>query len=398
MTTVKNGDANQKCPTCGGNVDRMEAIDKLTNDLHEAAATMGKHEIRFLVDSYYVIQHDRTSTANQLKAAKEAGEPARILDWITSQASKLERNIKITLDKWTANRTAGIWCRSITGVGEVITAGLLSHIDITKAPTAGKIYSFAGLNPDANWLSRADANAMVKDILSVTHTKTVTMDHIAEAAQRVHRSFAAVEKASRNKEGKFTPASFAAGLAKRPYNAKLKTLCWKLGDSFVKFHSLCTCSHWSKAHENEDGACAPKKKDGTPIECECKSFTRKSTYGDLWHKRKKQEVSNNQAGKFSETATATLEKKKIQDKATRERYESGMLPDGRVDLRARRIAVKIFLSHLHEVLYFLEYGKLTRAPYVFSKDPSGHSHYIPVPNQHLIPGFAEAKAQQAKGK
>jgi len=42
-------------------------------------------------------------------------------------------------------------CNSITGIGPVITAGLLAHLDITQAPTAGHFWRFAGLDPTCKW-------------------------------------------------------------------------------------------------------------------------------------------------------------------------------------------------------------------------------------------------------
>ena len=70
----------------------------------------------------------------------------------------------------------GAWMREIKGIGPVLSAGLLAHIDITKAAHVGHIYSFAGLAPGKVW-----------------------------------------------KKGQ-----------KRPWNADLRKLCWLVGESFVK--------------------------------------------------------------------------------------------------------------------------------------------------------------------
>ena len=56
-----------------------------------------------------------------------------------------------------------------------ISAGLMANIDITKVQTAGQIQAFAGLDPTREW----------------------------------------------NKG------------EKRPYNARLKALCWKIGQCFI---------------------------------------------------------------------------------------------------------------------------------------------------------------------
>ena len=149
------------------------------------------------------------------------------------------------------------------GIGPVIAAGLLAHIDIHKAPTVGNIWSFAGLNPDQKW-----------------------------------------EKGQ-----------------KRPWNADLKTLCFKISDSFVKT-----------------------------------SNSTKSFYGPIYRSRKVYETQKNELGEYADAAAQVLATKRITEPATKKTYESGKLPLGHVDMRARRYAVKFFLSHLHDVMTWFEFG------------------------------------------
>ena len=49
------------------------------------------------------------------------------------------------------------WLQAQRGIGPIITAGLVAHIDITRAPTAGHIWSFAGLNPEMKWREKTEA-------------------------------------------------------------------------------------------------------------------------------------------------------------------------------------------------------------------------------------------------
>jgi hypothetical protein len=46
-------------------------------------------------------------------------------------------------------------------------------------------------------------------------------------------------------------------------------------------------------------------------------------------------------------------------------------------------------------MYWVEYQYLPPAPYIF-RDLK-HSHYIEVPNLHVVPGLQDAK-EKAKGK
>lgn len=260
------------------------AIDKLQKDLREAAKTMGPSEVRFLVDHYYSIQEYRKSAANQRRALEASGEPVAILDYFFKQAEKLEKYLQITLDVYSANHPVGSWARSIKGVGPVIAAGLISHIDIHKAPTVGHIWRFAGLDSTVTW----------------------------EKGQR------------------------------RPWNARLKVLCWKIGDSYVK---------WSGG-ENP------------------------SPYGLRYRAWKEVYVRRNDRGDYKELAAETLEKRNFRATTDAAKaYKEGRLPDGRLDLRARRKAVKLFLSHLHDFWYQHEFQKEPPVPYVL--EHKGHAHYIP---------------------
>jgi len=66
----------------------------------------------------------------------------------------MENQIKRSLDKFTDHHPVGKWMKSIHGIGPVIAAGMLAHIDIEKAPTAGHIWRYAGLDPTVVWLSK----------------------------------------------------------------------------------------------------------------------------------------------------------------------------------------------------------------------------------------------------
>lgn len=153
-----------------------EAIQRLSKDLRNAAKLLGVKEIRYFVDTYYQIQDFRIASANQQKKLQEGEEPSELIGWLNTNLDVLEQQIKSMLDKWSGAQHMGIWARDVCGIGPVIASGLLANIDITKCPTAGHIWRFAGLDPTSKW-----------------------------------------EKGE-----------------KRPWNASLKRLCWLMGESFVK--------------------------------------------------------------------------------------------------------------------------------------------------------------------
>ncbi len=109
----------------------------------------------------------------------------------------------------------GKWAMEQCGIGPVLSAGLLVHLEIEQAPTAGHLWSYAGFDPTREW-----------------------------------------------KKGE-----------KRPFNAKLKTLCFKIGESFVKV----------KSREQD-------------------------VYGKIYKERKALEMSRNEQGLFAEQAKEMAKK------------------------------------------------------------------------------------------
>jgi len=265
----------------------ITAVEKVSRDLKKAAKEMGDDTARYMVDAYYREQNERIAADAMIRQAEKEGEPVEAIKFIAEQHRRNEASIKSMLDSYTSNNKLGAWAKSICGIGPVIAAGLLAHIDITKTQTAGGLQRFAGLDPTLEW-------------------------------------------------GKGQ---------KRPYNAKLKTLvAFKLGESFVKMQNRPT-----------------------------------DVYGHLFAEHKLLEQQRNEAGEFAEEAKAVLAKKKIgKDTEAYKWYSQGKLPPAHIHARARRYAVKIFLSHFFEVAYEIEYGK--RPPEPYSIAILQHAHKIEAPN------------------
>jgi hypothetical protein len=270
------------------------SIQRLTRDLRDAAETLTDAEARFLVDAYYMMQDQRIRSGNQIGSLAKSDEPHRVLSWFNGNAETLENQVKQALGRYAGGSLVGQWSLSLYGVGPVLAAGLLAHINIEKAPTVGHIWRFAGLDPTVRW-------------------------------------------------GKGE---------KRPWNAQLKVICWKLGESF-------------------------KKQSGRE---EC-------YYGHLYQRRKQLEVERNEAGMFAEQAAATLSERPRH--AQRAIYAEGKLPPGRLDLRATRYAVKLFLGHWHEAAYVTHYGTLPPKPFAIAH--LGHAHEMLAPGMELVPGWVELR-------
>lgn len=320
--------------------DTLTPIARLTRDIKLGALTLGDHEARYLVDAYYIIQDDRKRSKSQLNELSKAGEPNSVIEWLFDQNETLENQIKVALDHYTQAHPVGAFMRGTTGIGPVISAGLLAHIDITKAPTAGHIWQFAGIAGDNQrpWLKGE----------------------------------------------------------KRPFNATLKVLCYKAGDSFMKFsnHEKCYYGHTYKYRKNYEqygndegkyveqanvGAERVKKTtDAWPWYAGCYPAGTTKRFADC-DGLKIKEVS-------STKRTEIMNKWRLEFlRGVKREPGTGlpMLPPGHIDARARRYAVKLFLSHLHDEWYRIHFKKEPPLPYPIVHIP-GHEHFVALPG----PGYA----------
>ena len=267
--------------------DYNEPIRRLSRDLKEATKLMSKDQVRYLVDLYYQIQDFRIQTSGQMRSMNEQAEnpePVNVIEWVFDNQRRIENGIKSALDYYTDNESSGMgkWAKSIVGIGPVISSGLLAHIDIEKAPTVGHIWRFAGLDPTSKWEKKT----------------------------------------------------------KRPWNAKLKVLCWKAGESFIKFQN----------HKND-------------------------VYGKFYVQRKAQEQAENESGKYAAQAEEILKSKKIgKETEAYKSYSQGKLPPAHIHARARRWAVKIFLYHWFAEAYRRKWDREPPKPYVI--EHLGHVHLI----------------------
>ena len=295
-----------------------EDIEKMTRDLAQSGADVGRDEARFLVSQYYNMQNQRIRFNNQKIQLHKEEEPNELITHFRKNFDVLEKQVQSTLRYYSRGDPVGRWLLSICGIGDVISAGLLSHIDIEKVNYAGQIWSFAGLSPNQKEWTKG---------------------------------------------------------TKRPFNAELKKLCYKIGESFVKV-------------QNND----------------------KDVYGTMFVNRKADEWEKNLNGEYSEIATQKLANINIGKGTNAYKWYSGqvdmnwikelrennesfpesipkkalivngipMLPPAHIHARARRYAVKIFLSHLFEVMFMNYHHARPPKPYIIQH--GGHSRYMPPPN------------------
>ncbi len=313
----------------------ITVLQKLKGDLRKSAVTLTATEIRYLVDLYYMTQEDRKRAGNQRLALEKSGEPHALIAYFHEQQAELEKQIKGVLDAYTNGHVMGSWMRGIHGIGPVLSAGILAHIDIHKAPTVGHIWRYAGLDPTQKWIGREGANERIKELAAAGLQLPEMVQHLADT---IGTRAELIRTRATNDNGKITKESLAKAAAIRPWNEQLKVLCWKIGQSFMKFAAAEAC-----------------------------------TYGHWYKQRKQIELERDASGKFREYAIANASRYGKSTDAFKHMTE-GHLPPAQIDARARRWAVKLFLSHLHGEWYRREFGKEPPLPYPIAH--LGHAHFI----------------------
>ena len=320
---------------------------RLSKDMKEAARLLGHKEASFLLDYYYQIQGLRMATANQALAAITSDEPNALIGWTRSQAERLEETIKASLGEFAKQYRVGQWLQQIHGIGPVLSAGLLTMFDIRRAHSAASFWRIAGMDPTAEWLGKKKAEAIVAEIMGDTKKSAlVTDDHIIAASAKTTLKVETVRKllAFSAKDVKPKREHLIKALSRPPYNRFLKMFCLgRVGESFIK----------AKGSKNDD-------------------------YGKYYNEVKATITSRNEDGGYADDAAKYLANGSRWTGANMEAYSNGRLPKEHINKRARRWMVKLFISHLYEVMYEDFYGEKPRKPYVIDH-VSGEHQYIEPP-------------------
>jgi len=273
-------------------------------------------------------------------------EKNELITFFYRNFNKIERQIKTSLDLYTDQHIPSRWAKTIEGIGPIISGCLYANIDVTKAEYAGQVWSFAGLNPDQEWLSVEDSTVLVKKCKDLLGGPIPVDEHIQWLSGTLRRPYDSLSKFcyqySTVVKGKLDWVGIRKAVSRRPYNADLKQTCYWIGQDLI-FHGAGT------------------------------------DYRGYYDSRKAYEFGNNQRGEYKKLAKEQLKKYNFDpEKVAYKWYIKGMLPPGHIDSRCRRWLVKQFLTHYHQVAYYERYGVMPAKPYVIGV--LGHSGEIPCPN------------------
>ena len=307
--------------------------------------------IKMLVSTYYEQQKARIALRNRMRAI-ESGEKKgnmNICNWLLKGHAVMEAGCKQTLELILRNSEVGQWLLQITGIGPVIAAGCLAHFNIEGRQYASQFVSYAGLNDNNTpFIGRIGAEKAMKQVMAQfpeeVEAGEFTDDMAIEFTRIIGRRFEYVrEHGFDEATGKWNKAQMIASAAKIPYNAALKMLMWKIGQSFF-------------------------------MNC----HNPKSLYGAIYVDRKIYETEKNNRLEYKEQAEKALSTKSYgKDTIAYGEYSQGRLPKQHIDMRARRYAVTKFVCHLFEEMFRVHNNKPAPIYYILAQDPTRHQDVLP---------------------
>lgn len=399
--------------------DKAAIIEAVTD------SERGRQYMKYLVDQYYQSQDYRKRLENQTRALMQGfDESANVqhpsfIKTELSNAMAQEVLNKKYMDIATDQIPVCRWMKSILGIGPCISAYLYASFDVKIGKYNSNFLSYAGLNDNNNpWLGTAKAKALVDDAIKYRQEKFDSITEVLEnvagkafkklttalkklgkeeeillyditntikeftgydvydsedieisiledyvralaipkacddilidyVAAKTKRQFINVKKGtvnnwSRKKTKTKIPTTddLAAYLAKPPYNKDLKIMMFIIGDMFIR-------------------------NSGRP----------KSLYGRIYKEKKLEYLRKNKEGFFADQAKQILEEKNFDTSSvTYKKLIEGQLSNAHLNARARRYAVKLFISHVFEAMYYAEFKEEPPKTYVI--EYMGHHDYI----------------------
>ena len=379
----------------------MHSIQKLAKGQIDTVKKFSKKEATILVNSYYSIQGYRMALGNQKRAlasnygvskediAKGNIPPSmEIITWLYNNLLGIENEIKKCLGVYSLSTEVGRWLQSITGIGPVLSAAMISYFDIDRAPSVSHFYSYSGLNDNNDpWLGTEKAKALVNKYTKVwKHGYTMY-----ETQMAIKDRLAELEA-----EGEEVPQMPSLTT---PDSAAVRKFCEEIGcaEDYFKAHAVehvkklvtddelkliemdgCHQRNFNKLLKMATNPKTGKQEKETlaanlakpPYNRTLKkilyligeSFVKvsgkeKSLYGRLYREKKADLTYKNEHGGFAERAKQILASKSFnKDTKAKGCYEEGKLPDAHLHMMAIRYAEKVFVSHLFDEMYIDRYN------------------------------------------
>lgn len=353
-----------------GEID-LTMVESLNKDLKKKileVTSVPTSEVKMLVKQFYQIQDQRKALSEQIRSIEniynspkdsesmfgrtKEGKVApnslsnnislQILYYVLKNMTIIENNIKKALEIVVNSSEVGRWLVQITGIGPILAAGLIANFDVGGKQYSSQFISYAGLNDNNRpWLGKEKSTQIINDI--VGNSKEITDEMVTEISIRTQWKYSyLVSNAYDEKKHKWNKANLIKACSKIPYNADVKKLMFLVGSSF----------QW-------------------------KCNSEKSKYGMIFSERRTLETKKNENGEYAEYAKKMLSEKNY-DKST-ETYKclsQGKLSKAHIIMRCLRYTEKIFLSHLFEEMYRVEYDKIPPRYYALEHMEGEHNKDI----------------------
>jgi hypothetical protein len=357
----------------------FEMMQRISKDLKAAAKMLSKKAARYLVDTYYIAQNARIRAAAQVRAASEDTEPNAVLSWSLDQYKHWEHDLQSSLNIFTDEYMVGRWMKSIIGIGPVITAGLISHLDITRSTTAGHFLRFCGLDPTLVWEKgqKRPYSAFMKTL----------------TAFKAGESFVKFQNHKNDTYGKLFVERKAKEMTRSVHgqsadDAAMKLAKFKIGEDTEAYAWYAGCLTEASAKTILYDT-PPEKRLGLALKLKGEPCLTKTDIDLIREDMGNESVKVRSCGDNRQDIKAIKNQYRVSrlklalELAKKNGDGVPMLPPAQIHARARRYAITIFLSHLHHVMYVDYFGREPPIPYVFQHGDhlgNAHSHYIPPPN------------------
>lgn len=320
----------------------------LEDELRLQAADLTRREAKLLYRYHRNAQVLRIACEQSIGLLDHEKTPASDLFlYLRRSVRRLERQTTSALEIYTDQHIPTRWMRAV-GLGAAQATAIHALIDIERVgPYVSRLHRFCGFDPSVTKLTKQEAGECIRYFREKYKKEYVDLEvlhHVAIELNRGVEQLKRITKVGMYKKN-ITWGQLYKAILSYPWCQEVKEVLFRVGVIF-------------------------RRTGGDGLE--------PSPYRSVYEWRKGYEVRNNEAEKFKEQADYKLSSRNFKKTTVAYKsYRQGKLPPAHLDARARRFAVKIFLVHLHQVMYYERYSKMPPKPYIL--DVLEKEHEIKCP-------------------
>ena len=299
------------------------------------AADLTWREGKFLYRHHRNAQTLRKSIGQAiLQLKKEQISPPEVFQHFRRSATRLEKQTNAALEIYADQHVPTRWMRAV-GLGIAQAVGIFSLIEIEKVgENVSSLHRFCGYDPNQTKITKKEAGECVRYFQEEYKKDYVDEEVIYKVAAELNRGPRQLLRITGvgTKKVSTTWGALYKAIMSYPWSQELKEILFRVGMQF-----RCV---------GGNGLDIPP-------------------YRSVYVWRKEYEVLRNEAGVYADQAAHKIASRTFRkDRTAYGHYSEGRLPPLHIDARARRFTVKIFLVHLHQIMYYERYGKMPPRPYI----------------------------------